>query len=176
MPTKVCVVKAMVFPAVMYGCENWTLKKTECQRIDAFELWCWRRLLRVPWLKDVKLVNPKGNQLWIFIGRINVEALILWPPDTKSWLIGKDPDAGKDWGQEEKGVAEDEAVRQHHWPNGHESEQTPGDGEGWASLVCCMSMGSQRVGYDWVTEQQKSFTYSLFQSQNISAHILCWVN
>ena len=85
--------KAMVFSVVMYGCESWTIKKAECQRIDAFELWCWRRFLEVPWI-----VNPKGNQPWIFTGRIDAEAEapILWPPDAKSQLTGKDPDAGKD--------------------------------------------------------------------------------
>ena len=109
------IVKAMVFPVNMYGYESWIIKKAECQRIDAFELWCWRRLLRVPWtsrrsnqsiLKEIKPVNPKGNQAWIFVGRTDAEAEapILCPPDAKSWLIGKDPDAGKDWGQEEKGV------------------------------------------------------------------------
>jgi len=75
--------------------------------------------------KEIKLVNPRGNQLWIFIGRMDAEAEapVLWPPDSKSWLIGKDPDAGKDWGQEEKGAAEDEMVGWHHWLNGHEFEQ-----------------------------------------------------
>ena len=74
--------------------------------------------------KEIKLVNPKGNQSWIFIGRTDAEAEapILWPPHVKSWLIGKDPDAGKDWGQEEKGTTEDEMARWHHWLNGHESE------------------------------------------------------
>ena len=99
LPTKVCLVKAMVFPVVMYGCERCTVKKAECWKIDAFELWCWRRLLRVPWTaKEIKSVNPKGNQSWIVIGRTDVEAEnpILWPPDVKNWLTGKDPDAGKD--------------------------------------------------------------------------------
>ena len=95
-----------VFPVVMYGCESWTIKKAECQRIDAFELWCWRRLLRVPWTaRRSNQFHPKGDQSWVFIGRTDVEAEtpVLWPPDAKSWLIGKDPEAGKDWGQEEKG-------------------------------------------------------------------------
>ena len=73
LPTKVCLVKAMVFPVVMYGCESWTLKKAECRRIDTFELWCWRRLLRVP-CKEIQPVHPKGNQSWLFIGRTDVEA------------------------------------------------------------------------------------------------------
>ena len=93
------LVRAMVLSVVMYGCESWTIKKAEHQRIDASELWCWRRLLR-DW-KDIKLVNPKGNQPWIFIGRTDAEAEapVLWPLDTKHWLIRKDPDAGKDWRQ-----------------------------------------------------------------------------
>ena len=79
--------------------------------------------------KDIKLVNPKGNQPWIFFGRTDAEAEapILWPPDMKSWLTGEDPDAGKDWGWEEKGMTEDEMVGWHHWLNGHEFEQAPGD-------------------------------------------------
>ena len=101
---KKCIVKAMVFPVVMYGCESWTIKKADCQRIDAFDLWCWRSLRSPLDSKDIKLVNPKGNQSWIFIGRTDAEAEApqLWPPDVKSWLIGKDHDAGKDWGQEER--------------------------------------------------------------------------
>ena len=102
---KVHIVKAMVSPVVMYGCESWTIKKTESWRIDAFELWCWRRLLRGPVdCKEIKPVHPKGNQSWIFTGRTDAEAEapILWPPDMKSWVTGKDLDAGKDWRQEEK--------------------------------------------------------------------------
>ena len=98
--TKVWIVKSMVFPVVMYECESSTIKKVEYWRIDACELWCWRRLLRVPWMA----FNPKENQPWIFIGRTDAEAeaLMLWPPDMKSRLIGKDLDAGKDWGHVEK--------------------------------------------------------------------------
>ena len=82
------LVKAMLFPVVMYGCESWTIKKAECQRIDAIELWCWRRLLRLPWTAEIQPVHLKGNQSWIFTGRTGPEAEtpILWPPDTKSWL------------------------------------------------------------------------------------------
>ena len=93
LPTKVCLVKAMVFPVVMYGCESWTVKKAECQRTDAFELCCWRRLLRIPW------TARRSNQLIlkeIFIGRTDAEAPILRLLDMESQLIGKDPDAGKD--------------------------------------------------------------------------------
>ena len=89
--------------------------------------------------KEIHLVHPKRNQSWIFIGRTDVEAetLILWPPDMKKWLSGKDSDAGKDWRQEEKGMTEDEMVGWHHWLNGHEFEWTPGVGDGQGGLVCC---------------------------------------
>ena len=121
LPTKVHLVKAVVFPVVMYGCESWTVNKAEHRRIDAFELWCWRRPLDC---KEIQLVHPKGDQSWVFIGRTDAEAEtpILWPPDAKNWLIGKDPDARKDWRWEEKGKTKDEMVRWHHWFNGHEFE------------------------------------------------------
>ena len=140
MPIKVCIVKAMVFPVVMYGCESSTIKKAECGGTDAFELWCWRRLLRVPLnSKEIKSVNPKGNQPWIFIWRTEAEAEtpILWSPDAKSWFIRKDPDAWKDWSQE-KGMTEDEMVGWHHWLNGHEFEQVMElvkDRETWRAAV-----------------------------------------
>ena len=91
--------------------------------------------------KDIKPVNPKGNQPWIFIGRTDAEASVLWPPGVKSWHFGKDPDAGQVWGQEEKGVTEDEMVGWHHWLNGHEFVQTQGDSEGQRHLACCSSRG-----------------------------------
>ena len=122
LPTKVHLVKAMAFPVVMYGCENWTVKKTERQRMDAFELWCWRRLLRVPRIcKEIQPVHSTGDQFWVFIGRTNAKAEtpILWPPRVKSL---KDPDAGRDWGQEEKGTTEDEMAGWHHQLDGHEFE------------------------------------------------------
>ena len=100
---------AKTHPVVMYECESWTIKKAESWRIDAFELWCWRRHLGC---KEIQLVHPKGNQSWIFIGRTDAEAKtpILWPPDVKNWLTGKDPDAGKDWRREEKVMTQDEMV------------------------------------------------------------------
>ena len=100
--TKVRLVKAMVFPVVMYGCESWTVKKAECRRIDAFQLCCWRRLENPLDYREIKPVNPKGNQSWIFFGRTDgdVETPILWPRDVKNWLTGRDPDAGKDWQQD----------------------------------------------------------------------------
>ena len=122
--TKVHLVKTMVFPVVMYACEIWTIKKAECGRIDAFKLWCWRRLLSPLDCKEIQPVSPKGNQSWIFIGRTDAEAEtpILWPPDAKNWLTGKDPDAGKDWRQEKKGMTEDKMAAWHHWHDGHEFE------------------------------------------------------
>ena len=114
LPTNFPIVKAMVFPVVMYIYESCTINKAENKRADAFKSWCWRRLLRVSWTARgsnqsiLKEINPK-----IFIGRNEAEAetLILWPPDVKSQLIGKDPDAGKDCRQKQNGVAEDEMVR-----------------------------------------------------------------
>ena len=114
--TKVHLGKAMVFPADMYECER-TIKKAERRRTDVFKLWCWRRLLKVPWTARrsnqsiLREINPE-----LFTGRTEAEAEapILWPPDVKSQLIGKDPDAGKDGRQKEKGVAEDEMVGWHH--------------------------------------------------------------
>ena len=124
LPTKVHLVKAMVFPVVMYGCESWTIKKTECQN------WCFwtvvleKTLKSLVGCKEIQPVHPKGNQSWIFIGRTDVEAEtpVLWLPDAKSWLIWKDPDAGKDQRWEEKGTTEDKIVGWHHWCNGHEFE------------------------------------------------------
>ena len=101
--------------------------------------------------KVIKPVNPKGNQSWIFIGRADAEAPILWPPDSKNWLIGKDHDAGEDWRQEVKGMTEVEMVGCHHWLDGHEFEQTLGVGDGQGGLSCWGSW-SQRSGHDWATE------------------------
>ena len=97
--TMVHIVKALFFPVVMCGCESWTINKAEHWRTDAFELWCWRRLLSPLDCKEIKLVNPKWNQPWIFIGRTDAEAKvpILWPPDVNSWLTGRDPMLGKKW-------------------------------------------------------------------------------
>ena len=139
MPTKVCLVKAVVFPVVMYGCESWTIKKAEHQRIDAFELQCWRRLLRVPW--TARRSNQSIPKEIIERTDAEAEAPILCPPDVKNWLIGKDPDAGKDWRQEEKGTREDEMVGWHHQLNGHGFGWTPGVGDGQGGLVCYSPWG-----------------------------------
>ena len=119
--TKVHLVKAVVFPVVMYGCQSWTIKKSECQKTDVFALRCWRRLLKVPWTARrsnqsiLKEISP------VFIGRTDAEAEtpILCLPDAKNWLIWKDPYAGKDWRQEKKGMTENEMAGWHHWLNGH---------------------------------------------------------
>ena len=134
---KVHLVKAMVIPVVMYGCESWTIKKAECWRIDAFELWCWRRLLRAPW------TARRSNQL--ILKEISPDySFKVWPPDTKSWLIWKDPDIGKDWGQE-KGMTEDEMVGWHHRHNAHGFGWTPGVGDGQRGLACCSSWGGKAL-------------------------------
>ena len=114
--TKVSVVKAMVFPVVMYEYKSWSIMRVEGRRIDAFELWHWRRLLSPLNSKEIKLVNHKENQYWVFIRRTDAEAetLILWPLNMKNWLFGKDPDARKDWRQEEKGMTEVKMIGWDH--------------------------------------------------------------
>ena len=122
--TKVRLVKAMVFPVVMYGCESWAIKKAERWRIDAFKLWCWRRLLRVPWTarRSNQSILKEISPGCLLEADVEAETPILWPPDAKSWLIWKDRKAGKDWGQEEKGMTEDEMIGWHYRLNGHEFE------------------------------------------------------
>ena len=128
--TKVHIVKAMIFPGVMYGCESWTIKKAEYQRLDAFDLWCWRRQTLESLLDstEMNLVNPKENQPE-YSCRTEDEALVLWPPDVKRGLLGKDPDAGKDRRRLEEGIREHEMVAWHHQLSGLEFEQTLGDDE-----------------------------------------------
>ena len=166
LPTKVHIVKAMVFPIIMYGCESWTIiKKAECWRIDAFELWCWRRLLRVPWTaRRSNQSIPKGNQSVLNIHRKHCtldfqyntikDCAILWPPDAKSdWLkkmLGNS-NAGKDWRQEDKRTMEDEMVGWHQWLNGHGFEQALRVGDRQESLACCSPWGHKEL--DWATEQ-----------------------
>ena len=132
----VCLVKAMVFPVVVYGCESWTIKKAEHWRIDAFELW-WRRLLRVPWTARIlnqsilKEISPEYSLEGLML-KLKLQYFATWCED---WLIGKDPDAGKDWKQEEKGMTEDEMVEWHHWLDGHEFEQVLRASNGQGSLA-----------------------------------------
>ena len=143
LPTKVHVVKAMVFPVVMCGCDSWTVKKAEHWRIDAFELWCWRRLLRVPWTQgDPTSPFWKRSALGLFgANDAKAETPVLWPPHVSSWLIGKDSDAGRDWGQVMKGTTKDEMAGWHLWLDGRESEWTLGVGDGQGGLACCDSWG-----------------------------------
>ena len=142
---QVHIVKALVFPVVLYGYETWTIKKAECQRIDVFKLLLEKTLENPLDSKEIKPINPKGNQPWIFMGRTDAKAeAIFWPPDAKNWLIGKDLDTGKNWRQE-KGAREDEMVGWHRWLNGHDSEQTPGDSAGQRSLVCGSLWGHKEL-------------------------------
>ena len=120
LPTKVCLVKAMVFPVVMYRCESWNIKKPECQRTDTFELWCWRRLLRIPWTARrssqsiLKEISPEYSLEELMLKlKLQYFGHLMWRTD---------PDAGKDWRWEEKGTTEDEMVGWHHRLNGHEFE------------------------------------------------------
>ena len=142
--TKLHLVKAMVFPVIMYGCESWRITKAEGRRIDGFALWCRRRLLRVPCRARrsnqsiLKEINPE----YLVEGlMLKLKLQYLGYLIVKSWLLGKDPDAGKDWRQEEKGTTEDEMVGWYHHLNGHEFEQTPKDGKWHGSLVCCSPCG-----------------------------------
>ena len=142
LPSKVHLVKAMVFPVVMFGCDSCTIKKAEHRRIDAFELWSWRRLLRVPWtargsnLSILKEISPRYSLEGMML---KLKLQYFWPPHANSWLIGKDSDVGRDWGQEEKGTTEDEMAGWHHWLDEHESGWTLRVGAGQGGLACCNS-------------------------------------
>ena len=155
LPTKAHLVKAMVFPVVMYGCENWTMKKAEHWRIDAFELWCWRRLLRVPWTarrSNQSILKEIQSRCWNWSPNI-------WPPDVKNWLTGKDPDAGKDRRQQEKGMTEDTMVIWHHRLDVHGFEQALGVGDGQGSLECCSPLGCKEAETTERLNWRKKFTY-----------------
>ena len=145
----------MVFPVVMYGCESWTIKKAEHQRIDAFEVWCWRRLLRVPWTARrsnqsiLKEINPEYSLEWLML------KLKLWPPYVKGQLIRKHPDSGKDWRQKEKGTTEG-------WDTWMASLTGwtwvwASSGRWWIRRKpgVLQSMGLQRVGHSWATEPKQ---------------------
>ena len=144
--TKIHLAKVMVFLVVMYQCESWIIKK-----VWVLKNWCFLTVVLEKTLestldcKEINPANPEGNQSWMFIGRTDTEAPILWPHDVKSWLIGKDPDAGKDWRWEEKVMTEDEMVRWHYQLDGHEFEQILGDSEGQGSLVCCNPWGCKEL-------------------------------
>ena len=158
LPIKVYLIKAMVFPVVMYGCESWTINKDEHRRIDAFELWCWRRLLTVPWHAGrcnrsiLKEINPEysleGPMLKL---KLQYFGHLMQRAD-----IRKDPEDGKDWRQEEKGMTEDKMVGWHHWLNGHEFEQAPGVGKGQGSLACCSPWGCKESNMtEWLNNSKK---------------------
>ena len=144
---KVHLVKVMDFPVVMYGCEIWTIKKAECRILMLLNCVVGEDSWEFLDCKEIKPVNPSGNQSWICIGRTDAEAetLILWPPVVKNWLTGKDPDARQDWRQEKKGTTEDEMVGWCHWLNGHEFEQALGVGDGQGSLACCGPWGHKEL-------------------------------
>ena len=159
----------MIFPVVMYGCESWTIKKSEHRRIDAFELWCWRRLLRVPW--TAKRSNQSGRT------DAETETPILWPPHGKNWLVGKDPDDGRDWGQEEKGTTEDEMAGWHHRLDGHKSEWILGVCDGQGSLACCNSWGRKESDTtEWLNWTKKIIylSYKTWQFKSIISTLNCW--
>ena len=143
----------MVFLASTYGCGSLMIKiLAKHQRIDAFDLWRWRRSNQ----SILKEINP-----WTFIGRTDAEAEtpVLWLPHAKSWLIGKDSDAGRDWGQEEKGMMKDGMAGWHHGLDGHESEWTPGDGDGQGSLACCDSWGRKESDTtEWLNLTELNWT------------------
>ena len=145
LPTKVHIVKPIVFPIIMHGFESWTTKKAEHQRFDALELWCWRRLLRVPWSARrsnqsiLKEISPEYSLEGLMLKfKLQYFGHLMWRTDS---LEKKDLDAGEDWRQEEKGTTWDEMVGRHHRFDGHEFEQAPGDREGQGSLVCCSPQG-----------------------------------
>ena len=156
------LVKAMVFTVGMYGCGSWTRKKAEHRRIDSFELWCWRRLLWVPWTARR---SNQPDQSWVFFGRndAKAETPILWPPHVKSWLIGKDSDSGRVWGQEEKGTTEDEMAGWHHRLDGREFEWTPGVDDGQGGMACCNSWGCKELD----TTERLNWTELIHKMRNI---------
>ena len=142
LPTKVLILKGRFFPS-----SHVWMWESDHKEGRVPKNWCFRTVVLQKTLesplngKEIKPVNPKGNQPWTLIGRTDAEAAILWPPDVKSWLIREDPDAGKDWRQEEKGTTEGETAGWHRQHGGQEFEQAPGDGEGQGGLVCCGPWG-----------------------------------
>ena len=148
LPTNVYKVKVKVFSVVLYGCESWAIKESWMLKNWRFWTMVSEKTLESP-CKEIKPVNPKRYQSWIFSGRTDAEAEapMLWPPDAKNWLTGKDPDAGKDWSQQEKGTTEDEMVGWYHLLNEHEFEQALGISDRQPGIL--QSVGSLRVGHSW---------------------------
>ena len=156
LPTKFCIVKAVVFPVVMCGCESWTIKKSW-----ALKNWCFQTVVLETTLgSPLDSKEIKGDQSWVFIERTDAEAEapVLWPPDAKSPLIGKDPDAGKDWRQEEKGMSEYKMVGWYYKLNAREFEQALGVGEGQGSPTYYSPSGC-RVRRYWTTTLKKSCVF-----------------
>ena len=165
LPTKVHLVKVLVFPVFMYGCESWTIKKVECWRIDAFELWCWRRLESPVDSKEIKPVNLIGNQSKIFFGKTQAEALVLWPPEMKSWLVRKDPNAGTDWRQE-KGMRWLYGITDSM--NMNLSKLREGDGEGqgsWHATVHGVTKSQTRLSHWTTTTYPRNIKYQLIPAK-----------
>jgi len=165
LPTKVFRDKAMVFSSHVW---MWTLDHKEGW---ALKNWCFWTVVLENTLespldcKEIQPVNPKENQSWIFIEKTDAEAEA--PPDMKSHLIRKDPDARKDWRQDEKGITEDEMVGWHHWLNGHEFEQAPGDGEGQGSLACCHPWGHKESNTtEWLNNNCKYSDFLIYHPHN----------
>ena len=153
--TKILLDKAMVFPVVMYGYESWTIKKAECQRIDAFELWCWRRLLRVPW--TVRRSNPQSI-LKEISPEYSLEGLMLKLMLQYFGYLMWRANSGKDWRQEEKGTTEDELVGWHHWLSGHEFEQALGNSEQQGSLAYYSPWGHKEYDMiEWMKNSKDHF-------------------
>ena len=183
LPTNVCIIKAMIFPVDMYGSESWTIKKAECRRIDAFGLWCWRRLLRVPWTSrrsnqsSLKEISPEYSLEGLMLKlKLQYFGHLMWRTDSF-----EKTDAGKDWGQEEKGTTEDEMVRWYHRLNGHEFEQVPGVGDGQGNLACYSLWGHKESDMtEWLNWTELMLFIPLFPSSEIAIHWLgigvVWIN
>ena len=160
LPTKVCMVKAMVFPVVMYRYESWTIKKVECWRIDSFKLWYWRRLLRVPWTAKrsnqsiLKEINPEYSLEGLML-KLQYFGHLVWRADSLEKILM----LGKIKGRRRRGWQRDKMVGWHHWL-GHEFEQTPGDSEGQGSLACCSPWGRKKSDTTYPLNNNRVYIYS----------------
>ena len=170
LPTKVCLVKAMVFPVVMYGCESWTIKKAEHWRIDAFELWCWRRLVRVPWTarRSNQLIPKEINPDYSLEGlMLKLKLQSFGHLMRRSDSLEKTLMLGKGWKREEEGMTEDKMVGWHHQLNGPESEQALGVGDGQGSQACCSPLESQ----SWA--RLSNWTLGFHKTLNLGMRSVC---
>ena len=172
LPTKICLIKTMIFPVVMYECESWTIKKAEHKELMLLNCGVGEDSWESLGLQEIQPVNPKGYQSWIFIGRSDVETEtpILWPLDAKNWLIWKDPDAGKDLRWEEKGMTEDEMVRWHHWTQWTWVWVNSGSWWCTGNLGMLQTMRSQRVRHDWAAELNWTGPWFLYFSLSLPPH------